>query len=135
MKQLTIKCPVTIKAIVTEKLKKQMAAEMQDAIQKIDMELQQIEFQAKRIMADQVRQDAQRLITIRQQVEAEKQQRIEVKEHLLEQIKNAAQLELGAEVVQGQLEQFVGIDVGDDLHKIMATEIVVKDGKVLEIRQ
>ncbi|HWR38653.1 MAG TPA: YlqD family protein [Patescibacteria group bacterium] len=134
MNQLTIKCPITIKAVVTDALKAHLAADMQDAIKKTDMELQQIEFHAKRMMAEQARQDAQGLIAVRQQIDAEKQKRMDFKNHLLEKIKETAQLEIGAEIVQGTMEQMITVSVGDDLHKMMATEILLEDGKIVAFR-
>lgn len=134
MENMSLKCPVTIKAKVTETLKKQLAAEIQDNIKKADMELQQIEFHAKRVMADQAKQDVQGLHAIRQQIDAEKQKRLEFKNHMLERLKETAQLELGAEIVQGNLERIVTVSVGDDLHKIMGTEILLEDGKIIAFR-
>jgi len=125
---------VTIKAKVTEELKKQLAAEIQDAIKRADLELQQIDFHAKRIMAEQVKQDAQGLIAIRQQVDAEKQKRIEFKNHMMEKLKDTAQLEIGSEIVQGNLERIVSVSIGDDLHKIMSTEILIENGKIIAFR-
>ncbi len=134
MDSITLKCPITIKAKVTETLKATMTAEMQEAIKKADMELQQIEFQAKRIMAEQAKIDAQGLVSLRQQIEEERQKRMELKSHIAEQIKGAAALEIGAEIVQGTLEQMVEIKIGDDLHKIMGSEILIEDGKVIAFR-
>lgn len=87
MDTITIKCPVTVKAKVTDSLKKQIVAEIQEAIKKADLELQQIEFHAKRMMAEQAKQDAQGLVGLRQQIDAEKQKRIKMKNHLLEKLK------------------------------------------------
>jgi hypothetical protein len=134
MESMTIKCPVTIKAKVTEDLKKQLAAEIQENIKKADMELQQIEFHGKRLMTEQAKQDAQGLVGIRQQIEAEKQKRLDFKSHMLEKLKETAQLELGSEIVQGTLDRTVTVSIGDDLHKIMGTEILLEDGKVLAFR-
>ncbi len=134
MDSITLKCPITIKAKVTETLKATMTAEMQEAIKKADMELQQIEFQAKRIMAEQAKIDAQGLVSLRQQIEEERQKRMELKSHIAEQIKGAAALEIGSEIVQGTLEQMVEIKIGDDLHKIMGSEILIEDGKVIAFR-
>lgn len=134
MESITLKCPVTIKAKVTEELKQHLAAEIQENIKKADLELQQIEFHAKRIMAEQAKQDAQGLIAIRQQVDAEKQKRVEFKNHLLDKLKETAQLELGSEIVQGTLERIVEVKIGDDLPKLMNTEILLEDGKVLAFR-
>lgn len=134
MDTLSLKCPVTIKAKVTDDLKKQLAAEIQDAIKKVDIELQQIDFHAKRMMTEQAKQDAQGLIAIRQQIDAEKQKRLEFKNNMLEKLKETAQLENGAEIVQGTLERIVEVSVGDDLHKIMNTEILLEDGKIIAFR-
>lgn len=134
MDSITLKCPITIKAKVTEALKKQMAGEIQDAIKKADVELQQIEFHAKRVMAEQAKQDAQGLVALRQQIEGEKQKRMEFKNHMLDKLKETAQLEIGAEIVQGNLERIVTVNVGDDLHKVMGAEILLEDGKVLAFR-
>lgn len=134
MDTITLKCPVTIKAKVTEELKKHLAAEIQENIKKADLELQQIEFHAKRIMAEQAKQDAQGLIAVRQQIDGEKQKRIDFKNHLLDKLKETAQLELGSEIVQGNLERIVELKVGDDLPKLMNAEILLEDGKVLAFR-
>lgn len=134
MDNITIKCPVTIKARVTEDLKKHLAGEIQEAIKKADIELQQIEFHAKRVMAEQAKQDAQGLVALRQQIEAEREKRVEFKNHMLEKLKETAQLELGSEIVQGTMERLITVSVGDDLHKLMGAEILLEDGKVIAFR-
>lgn len=134
MDSMTLKCPVTIKAKVTEELKQQLAAEIQEAIKRTDMELQQIEFHGKRIMAEQAKTDAQGLVAIRQQIDAEKQKRFEFKNHMLEKLKETAQLEIGAEIVQGNMDRLITVSVGNDLQKLMNMEILVEDGKILAFR-
>ncbi|NLP41048.1 MAG: 16S rRNA processing protein RimM [Veillonellaceae bacterium] len=134
MDSITLKCPVTIKAKVTEDLKQQLAAEIQDALKKADMELQQIDFHAKRVMAEQAKQDAQGLVALRQQIDAEKQKRLDFKNHMVEKLKETAQLEIGAEIVQGTLERIVEVRIGDDLNKIVNTEILLENGKVISFR-
>ncbi|EGO65165.1 YlqD family protein [Acetonema longum] len=134
MDSITLHCPITIKAKVTDELKAQLAAEVQEAIKKADMELQQIDFQAKRIMAEQAKIDAQGLISLRQQVEAEKQKRLDFKNHMTEKLKETAQLEIGAEIVQGNMQRVVTVNVGDDLHRIMSTEILLENGKIVAFR-
>lgn len=134
MDNMTLKCPVTIKAKVTEELKNRMAAEMQEAIKKADIELQQIDFHAKRVMAEQAKQDAQGLVALRQQIEEEKQKRMEFKNHMLEKLKETAALEIGAEIVQGTMERQITVSVGDDLHQLMGAEILLEDGKIIAFR-
>ncbi|MBP2651294.1 MAG: hypothetical protein H6Q74_2119 [Firmicutes bacterium] len=134
MESMTLKCPVAIKAKVTDKLKKQLAVEIQEAIKNADHELQQIEFHAKRVMAEQARMDAQGLTALRQQIDAEKQKRIEFKNHATEKLKETATLELGSEISQGTMDRTITIKVGDDLHKILSAEILLEDGKIIAFR-
>ena len=135
MNTITLKCPVTVKSKVTDVLKEQLVAEIKEAMVKVDMELQQIEFHAKRLMTEQVRSDVQGLTALRQQIDGEKQKRLELKNHLQEKMKETSQLELGAEIVQGTMEQMVTVQEGDDLQKLMNREILLEDGKVLAIRE
>ena len=134
MESITIKCPITIKAKVTENLKKQLTNELQDNLKKTDLELQQIDFHAKRVMAEQAKQDAQGLVAIRQQVEMEKQKRLDLKNHLLEKLKETSDLEIGSEIVQGTFERIVELKVGDELPQIMHSEVLLEDGKILAFR-
>ncbi|MPL60385.1 hypothetical protein SDC9_05946 [bioreactor metagenome] len=134
MESITLKCPVTIKAKVTDDLKHQLAAEIQDALKKADIELQQIDFHAKRVMAEQAKQDAQGLVALRQQIDAEKQKRLDFKNHMVEKLKETAELEIGAEIVQGTLERIVEVQIGDDLNKVINTEILLENGKIISFR-
>ena len=134
MDSMTLKCPVTIKAKVTEELKQRLIAETEEALQGVELELQQIEFHAKRLLAEQAKEDAQGLVALRQQIEAEKQKRLEFKNEMLAKLKATQELELGSEIVRGQLERVVDVKVGDDLNKIMGSEILLEDGKVLAFR-
>ena len=134
MDSMTLKCPVTIKAKVTEELKQRLIAETEEALQGVELELQQIEFHAKRLLAEQAKQDAQGLVALRQQIEAEKQKRLEFKNEMLAKLKATQELELGSEIVRGQLERVVDVKVGDELNKIMGSEILLEDGKVLAFR-
>lgn len=135
MKTITLKCPVTVKSKVTAVLKEQLIAEIKEAMAKIDMELQQIEFHAKRLMTEQVRSDVQGLTALRQQIDGEKQKRLELKNHMQEKLKETSQLEIGAEIVQGTMEQMVTVQEGDDLQKLMSREILLEDGRILAIRE
>ena len=73
-------------------------------------------------------------MALRQQIEAEKQKRLEFKNEMLAKLKATQELELGSEIVRGQLERVVDVKVGDDLNKIMGSEILLEDGKVLAFR-
>lgn len=131
---MNLKCQVAVKAKVTEQLKARLAAEIQDAIRKADMELQQIDFHGKRALAEQAKVDAQGLTALRQQIEAEKAKRVEFKTHMADKLKETAALEIGAEIVQGNLDRMVTVSVGDNLHEIMSAEILLEDGKIIAFR-
>ncbi len=134
MDSMTLTCPVTVKAKVTADLKTRLAAEIQDAIRKADMELQHIDLYARKVMAEQAKQDAQGLTALRQQIDMEKSKRLEVKSRMTERLKETAELELGSEIVQGTMERTVTVSVGDDLHAIMSAEILLEDGKIIAFR-
>ena len=119
---------------MTETLKTQLAIEANEAIRKTDMELQQLEFHAKRLMTEQLKMDPSGMTALRQQIESEKAQRLDLKKHLQQRISETEKLELGAIVPQGNMERFVEIGVGDDLNAIMAQTIVVEDGKIIDIK-
>ena len=134
MDRMTLKCPVTIKAKVTDELKRKMITEIQDGIKKVDLEIQQVEFQGKRMLTEQAKVDAQGLPALRQQIDMERQKRLDFKNHLLQKLKETEAIENGSEVVQGQLERLVEIKVGDDMQSIMNAEILLEDGKVVAFR-
>lgn len=135
MDKVTLVCPITVKAKVTEPLKQQLAAEIQEALRKVDIELQQIDFHAKRVMTEQVKQDIQGLTAVCQQIETEKQRRLEFKNNMTERLKETAQLEIGSEIVQGNLQQLVEVTVGDNLHQMIGSEILIEDGKIIAFRK
>jgi len=134
MDSVTLKCPITIKSKVTEDLKHKLATDIQDGINKVDMELQQIVFQSKRMMEEQAQLDAQGLPALRQHIEAENQKRLEYKNQMLTKLKETENLELGSEISQGTLEQIITIKVGDNLHEFMSAEILLEDGKIIAFR-
>ena len=68
MDQMTVRVPVTIKAKVTESLKAKLIADLQQRQDMVEQDLQQIEFQAKRLLSEQAKIDAQGLIQLRQQI-------------------------------------------------------------------
>ena len=50
------------------------------------------------------------------------------------QLKQAQELQLGAEVGHGTLERTVEVKIGDDLHALMGAEILTEDGKIIAFR-
>jgi YlqD protein len=73
---------------------------------------------------------------LRAQLELERQRQEATKAELQARLREAQDLELNSEFTQGTIEGMVEVAVGDNLFdKISRTEIIVKDGIVLEIRE
>ena len=135
MGSLTIKRPVLLKTIVTEKLKEELTAELQEAADQADVKVQQLEFTSKRYIQELQKSNIQQAMALRQQVEAEQQKHQNVKQQLLEQQKQVQELALDSEFLRGTLEGNVDVKEGDDLSQIMGgAEIVAKDNIVIEVR-
>ena len=135
MEEMTVRVPVAIKSKVTEGLKAKLIADLQQRLDLVEQDLQQIEFQAKRLLSEQAKIDAQGLIQLRQQIEEEKQKRLNFKADVAAKLKDAEKLELGSEISQGTMEQTITVKVGDDLDALMGSEILLEDGKVVAFRK
>lgn len=140
---LSLRRQAIIKAIVTENFKQQAAAELQGALQQIDMQMQQLEFQGKRAIADLEKKGISpagpeltaQLNQLKAQIEQERQNLFAAKNDMMQKLNMIGQLEVGSEFVQGNVDNFVDVAVGDNLYaKLSAPEIIVKDGIVVEIR-
>lgn len=135
MEEMTVRVPVAIKSKVTEGLKAKLIADLQQRLDLVEQDLQQIEFQAKRLLSEQAKIDAQGLIQLRQQIEEEKQKRLNFKADVAAKLKDAEKLELGSEISQGTMEQTITVKVGDDLDALMGSEILLEDGKIAAFRK
>jgi len=132
---LKIKRPIIVKMVITEQLRTQLEVEYKQSIKKYEMELEQLQFQSKKLLQEAARKgvEAQRLVQDRltKEEKARKEKIIECKE-LLSQL---ALVPDGSEVEYTQLEGEVEVRVGDDWDKLIRrAEIVVKDGIIVEIR-
>lgn len=130
---LTITRPVLVKVRVTDQYKKQLAMELQQTVARLELELQQLEFQSKKLLELTKKNQAGVEVAIAQ-VEQEKQKRLDSRHKLLDRLKELGKLINGSEVLQGKVESFVQIQVGDDWNQIMNAEIILEDGRVVDIR-
>ncbi len=134
MDSISLKMPVTIKAKLTEKLRKRISDDLSQKLNQVTMELQQLDIEEKRVIQEQAQGNLQALQAIRQHFGAERQQREMFKADTEQKLADIAKLALGAEIVQGQLERQVEVKVGDDFHAMMNVEVLIEDGKVIAIR-
>jgi D-alanyl-D-alanine dipeptidase len=126
--------PVTIKAKVTDGLKDRLGAEIRQALQVLEEEMQQLESQVKRAQLTAAISPQQQM-QLRQLVEQEKAKRADRKAQLEEERKAVIALPLGSEIVQGQAQSLTTIDVGSDFDELATMEVLVQDGKVIAIRR
>ena len=135
MESITITRPVIIKVKVTADYKKKLAAELQEAVARLDMQLQHLDFQARRLLAELERRNPQGINAARQHLDKERAVKLETRQKLMDRLKETAKMAEGDEVIQGQAESVAEIKMGDDWLKFMSVEVVVQDGLVIEIRQ
>ncbi|MBS4913944.1 MAG: YlqD family protein [Veillonella sp.] len=134
MEEMTIRVPVTIKSKVTEDLKVKLTADLQHRLDLVEQDLQQLEFQAKRLESEQAKLDLQGIIQLRQQIEENKNQRLSIKADVAAKLKEVEKLDLGSEINQGTFERSVTVKVGDDFDALMGSEILLEDGKIVAFR-
>ncbi len=134
-KPVTLKRSVSIKALVTEKFKEYMAFEIQSSLRTSEERLKEIQVRLKTI-EEQLRknsQDRQGQLTY-QQLESERFYLLNSIQELKQREQNVHHLKLGSYFIQGLIDGFVQVKVGDNLYeKLGGLEIVVEDGIIQEI--
>ncbi len=133
---VTIKREIVLRSVVTDRLKKQLADELQRAAAEIEQRVEQIDAQTKQYIAELQRADLQQAMAVRKRVEEEKEKQTQLLDAIKERQQQVEVLDNGSEIVRGTLESHVEVNVGDDLATVLGgTEIVTKDDVVIEIRQ
>jgi hypothetical protein len=135
MAGLMVTRAVTVRAIVTEQLKKELTEELQGMADETQRRIDQMDFEARRYLAELQRTNLTQAMAVRKQIEAEKSKQEGAKKDILERISDVEKLELGSEFPRMTLEGAVEIAQGDNLYdKLARAEILIKDGVVVEIR-
>jgi len=131
---ITIARPVVIKAVVTESFKRLYTQELQSALARVEELIAQIDTQIRRTELE--RQITPQSRAIRQQLELERARQEATRAELQARLREVEGLQLNSEYPQGTVESFTEVRVGDNLfQKLGRTEIVVKDGIVIEVRE
>jgi DNA anti-recombination protein RmuC len=140
--QLLLKRAVNIKAVVTPRWKEEVQQQLQAQINQIDQQLQQLDMQGQRAIAEIQKQSlqppgpqtTQQIDNIQSQVNQKKSELLEQKNQSLQNLQQVQLLDLDQEVNQFQMESFFRIEPGDNLISKMNVEILIRDGIVEEIR-
>lgn len=127
--------PVLVKVIVTEAYKQAAAAEIQETLKRVELELQHLDFQEKRLGPELEKKNPQGVVVARQRLEQERGRRKEKRRQLFEQLKEIGELVPGTEVLFSKMESPVELKPGDEWNKVLGVEIIIRDGIVVEIRQ
>lgn len=131
---ITVNRPIVIKAIVTESFKRLYMQDLEDAIKRVEALVEQIDTQIRR--SELERQVTPQARAVRQQLELERSRQEATRAELTMRLREAEQLALNSEFTQGTVEGTVEVNVGDNLfNRIGRTELIVKDGIILEVRE
>jgi len=131
---LQVRRAVNVIAYATDGLKQQLLAEVDAAIDDLNLQAQQLEFQHRRALVE-LQSNVHRLVEARKEMDAAKEQHDAAQHQLLEQRSQIEGLEPDTLVARGQLETFVDIQVGDDINeKMQPVEMFIRDNVVEEIR-
>ena len=140
---LTIKRPITVRAVVTPTWKEEAEREISNGIAAADQQLAQLEQEGQQVVEQVRRQSAnpldprvqEQVANIQQQVAGKRSELEEQKRNLLQQQAQVRELEMDQIVEQGQLESNCELKVGDNLVQKMQVSIVVKDGVVQSMEE
>ena len=130
MDSILIKVPVTVKAVLTEKLKENLTNDLTKISEQMDLEIKQINIDRQRELENHPEQGAE----IARFFGNEISQRQRRREEALVRKETLEKLAIGAEITQGTLERQVELKIGDDMREIMNVEVLVKDDKIVAIR-
>ena len=140
---ITIKRPITVRAVVTPTWKEEAEREISNGIATADQQLAQLEQEGQQVVDEVRRQSAnpldprvqEQVAQVQQQVAAKRAELEEQKRNLLQQQAQVREVEMEQIVEQGQLESFCDIKVGDNLVSKMQVAVVVRDGVIESIEQ
>lgn len=134
MDSITITRPVIVKVRVTDSYKQAAAAEVREALAGIEARQDQLDFQHARL-AEMEKKIPRSTAGGLQQVEEDRRKVAEARRQLTDRLREIGGLAEGREVVHGRVESLVEIRPGDDWGRLMSVEVVLQDGRVVEIRQ
>lgn len=135
MDSITLIRPVLVKIQVTDQYKRAAAAELQEAIRRLETELAHLDFQEKRLAVELEKKNPAGAAQARKQLDQERRSRLETRQKLLGKLKDIGDLPPGSEVAYAKMESPVQVKVGDRWRDLLGVEILLKDGIVAEIRQ
>jgi chromosome segregation ATPase len=147
--QLLLRRPISVKAVVTPRWKKEAQEQLQAQINQLDAQLQQLEVQVQQMVNELQKQKVQiigaegsltseethaQIQNIQLQASSRKSELLEQKNQLLQQLNQVQTLEMEQQVEQGQIDSFFYIKQGDNLISKMQVEVLLRDGVIEDIK-
>lgn len=124
---ITVKRPVLLKVVVTEEYRSCRIGEMRTALARLDVVGKQLNARVESVEAEPENALMERL-------RAEQRRNEGTRIALRHELEKISGLEIGSEYDLATLEGSVELNVGDDFLNLGACEVVVKDSKIIEIR-
>lgn len=135
MDTIKLTCPVAIKVKITEAYRTKMLEKLNQDLDEIIMNLSRIDLDKEKFIRENATEEnINQINVIVQQMEMEKAKGMKIKTNIEKDIEDMKHLGLGAEIIKGTMEHIVEVKVGDRMPQVMNTEIVIEDGKIIEIR-
>jgi hypothetical protein len=136
MSGITVKRSIGVRVIVSEEFKTELKSELQEAATETQRRIDQMEMHSRRLLAELQRSDLSQAMQARKQIEAERQRHDALKQDIQRQLQEVDKLEIGSEYPRGTVEGVVELNQGDDLvQKLSGSQIVIKDGVIVELRE
>lgn len=133
---LILKRPVVVKHVVTDAFKQAALSEVATTLEQIARNLEQMEFQGRRMIAELERQAPTQAVQMREELKRERQRQEGLREELLAKQAQINALELDSVFVSGTYEAPVQLSVGERFGmKMRQAEVLVKDDIIVEIRE
>ena len=123
MDEMQILVPVTVKSKLTETLKKTLMNEIDQNLSRVDHDLSALKSEAEAKIAEQAKINMQAVAPLRAQFDQQHMRLAQVREKLL-----------GAEITRPTMNRVVTLHIGDDMNQVLASEILVEDGKIVAFR-
>ena len=134
MDSISLKMPVTVKAKLTEKLKARLLKELEENLNRVVLDLQQLNIQEQRVLKENEAAGPQAAQAIHAHFAEGRQKREQFRAETTKRKEDLEKLAIGAEIVQGTLERQVEVHVGDNMRELMNVEVLVEDDKIVAIR-
>jgi len=132
---MLVKRKVTVKAVVTEEYKRRLIAELEQALGKVELSLQELEFQGRRYLNELRDANPARTAEFQGRLERQKKRQEQVRGSLSSRLITVRELVAGTEHVHTVLDCLAEVNIGDNLaQKLTAAELVIEDDVIVEMR-